>query len=138
MTNVTITGNLTREPELRFTPSGTAVANLGVAENHRRRNEAGKWVDGEPTYWRVAVWGEQAEHVAESLEQGHLVVVVGRTGTRVWTPTDGPKAGEEQRSLEVVADTVAPSLRWATAKVTKATRSASPSPDFAGDDEPPF
>lgn len=137
MSTITITGNLTRDPELRFTPSGKAVANLGVAENHRRRDDSGEWVDGETTYWRVSVWGDQAEHVAESLAQGHLVVVVGRTGTRVWTPTDGPKAGEEQRSLEVIADTVAPSLRWATAKLTKAARNGAESAPQDGE-EPPF
>lgn len=139
MSTITILGNLTREPELRFTPTkGTPVANLGVAENHRRRDESGEWVDADPTYWQVTVWGEQAEHVAESLAQGHHVVIVGRTGTRVWTPTEGARAGEEQRALEVVADHVAPSLRWATAAVTKAARPASPTPDFAGDEAPPF
>ena len=119
MPTLTILGNLVRDPELRFTSSGTAVANLTVAENHRHKNAAGDWEDTEPTYWPVTVWGAYAEHVVESLTAGARVVLVGRTGTHVWTPTEGERAGHEQRRLEVIADEVAPSLRWATAKVAK-------------------
>jgi single-strand DNA-binding protein len=83
----------------------------------------------------VTVWGDYAEHVAESLTAGARVVVAGRTGTRVWTPTEGERAGQEQRRLEVVADEVAPSLRWATAKVAKVERRDGDAPV---EDEPPF
>lgn len=136
MSTLTITGNIVRDPELRFTPTGKAVANLTVAENHRRRTADGQgWEDAETTFWPVAVWGDYAEHLAESLTAGARVVVVGRTRTQVWTPTEGERAGQEQRRLEVVADEVAPSLRWATAKVAKVERRAGDAPV---EDEPPF
>ena len=135
MSTLTILGNLVRDPELRFTPSGKAVANMTVAENHRRKTTAGDWEDTEPTYWPVTVWGEHAEHLTESLTAGARVVVIGRTGTHVWTPAEGERAGQEQRRVEVVAEEVAPSLRWATAKVTKVERRAGDAPV---EDEPPF
>jgi single-strand DNA-binding protein len=136
MPTITILGNLVRDPELRSTPSGKAVANMTVAENHRRRTADGQgWEDAEPTYWPVTVWGEQAEHLARSLTARARVVVVGRTGTHVWTPTEGERAGQEQRRVEVVAEEVAPSLRWATAKVAKVERRSG---DIPVEDEPPF
>lgn len=136
MSTLTITGNIVRDPELRFTPSGKAVANLTVAENHRRKNAAGDWEDTKPTYWPVTIWGDYAEHATESLTAGARVVVIGRTGTRVWTPTEGERAGQEQRRLEIIADEIAPSLRWATAKVSKVERPASG--DTPVEEEHPF
>ncbi|MCD2191014.1 single-stranded DNA-binding protein [Actinomycetospora soli] len=137
MSTITIVGNLVRDPELRFTPTtGKAVANLTVAENHRRRSTDGTgWEDLPTSYWPVTVWGDQAEHLVESLTAGTRVVVVGRTGTMVWTPTEGERAGTEQRRLEVVAEEVAPSLRWATAQVTKLGRREGDAP---ATEEPPF
>ena len=137
MSTITITGNLVRDPELRFTPAGQAVANLTVAENHRRKAASGDWEDAEPTYWPVTVWGDYAEHVAESLTAGHRVVVIGRSRTRCWTPDTGAHAGVEQRRLELVADEVTPSLRWATATVTKAA-ATSRAQEPPAEDEPPF
>jgi single-strand DNA-binding protein len=135
MSTIAIVGNIVRDPELRWTPAGRAVANLTVAENHRRRTADGQgWEDAEPTYWPVSVWGDQAEHVAESLTAGARVVLLGRTGTHTWTPTDGERAGQEQRRLEVVAEEIAPSLRWATAKVDKVARRD----DAPTEDQPPF
>lgn len=136
MSTITIVGNLVRDPELRFTPTtGKAVANLTVAENHRRRSADGGWEDLPTSYWPVTVWGEYAEHLAESLTAGTRVVVVGRTGTTVWTPTEGERAGVEQRRLEVVAEEVAPSLRWATTTVSKTGRRDGDAP---ATEEPPF
>jgi single-strand DNA-binding protein len=136
MTTLTILGNLVRDPELRYTAIGKAVANLTVAENHRRRTADGNgWQDTEPTYWPVTVWGAYAEHLAASLTAGARVVVVGRTGTRVWTPSEGERAGQEQRRLEVVADEVAPSLRWATATLAQVERRDGDAPVK---DEPPL
>ena len=135
MPTLTILGNLVRDPELRFTGSGTAVAHLTVAENHRRRTADGTgWQDAEPTYWPVTVWGDHAEHLAESLTAGARVVVLGRTSTRVWTPTDGERAEQQQRRLEVIADEIAPSLRWATATITKIERRDGDAP---AENEPP-
>jgi single-strand DNA-binding protein len=133
MPTLTILGNLVRDPELRYTPSGKAVANLTVAENHRRKTTSGDWEDAESTYWPVTVWGEHAEHLTESLTAGARVVVVGRTGTHVWTLTEGDRAGQEQRRVEVVAEEVAPSLRWATATIVKLERRAGDAP---AQDEP--
>ncbi|MDT7742110.1 MAG: single-strand DNA-binding protein [Actinomycetota bacterium] len=136
MTTVTISGNLVRDPELRFTGSGKAVANLTIAENHRPRTADGHgWEDTEPTYWPVTVWGDHAEHLAQSLTAGARVVVLGRTGTRVWTPTEGERAGQQQRRLEIVADEVAPSLRGATATLAKVGRRDGDAPI---EDEPSF
>ena len=137
MSTITIVVKLVRDPELRFTPTtGKAVANLTVAENHRRRTADGTgWEDLPTSYWPVTVWGEYAEHLAESLTAGTRVVVVGRTGTTVWTPSEGERAGTEQRRLEVVAEEVAPSLRWATAQVSKTIRRDGEAPAV---EEPPF
>jgi single-strand DNA-binding protein len=123
MSTLSITGNIVRDPELRFTPTGKAVANLTVAESRRRRTADGNgWEDAEPTFWPVAIWGDYAEHVAESLVAGARVVVVGRTRTQVWTQIERERAGQELRRLEVAAAEAAPSLRWATAKVVKVER----------------
>ena len=139
-TAVQFVGNLTGDPELRYTPSGTPVANFDVAVNNRRRNAAGEWEDGEATFYRVAVFREYGEHVAETLEKGHQVLVVGRLTPRTWEGQDGGK----RQSLDVIADEIGPTLRWTTAKLTKVARSegnggrqgAPSTKDF--NDEPPF
>lgn len=132
-TPIQITGNLTRDPDLHFLASGRPVARFDVAVNSRRRTEAGEWVDGGTTYYPCSAWGELAEHLVESLARGTRVVVLGRIGARSWTPTDGERAGETLTRLEVTADEVAASLRWATAAVTKAARSGR---DRTWDDAP--
>ncbi|WGW12721.1 single-stranded DNA-binding protein [Saxibacter everestensis] len=117
-TVVTIVGNLTGDPELRFTPSGSAVANFTVASTPRTfdkgRNE---WVDGETLFMRCSVWREAAENVAESLARGVRVVVQGRLKSRSFE-----KDGQKRTVIELDVDEVGPSLRYATAKVTKSAR----------------
>jgi single-strand DNA-binding protein len=128
--------NLTRDPELHFTPNGQAVASVGLAITPRRYDSAAqKYVDGQTTFLNGTVWGPQAEHVT-SLTKGARVVVLGRLVTRVYTPATGPNAGTEQRRLEVVIDEIGPSLRWAEATVTKVTTQRPDEPPYT--DEPPF
>ena len=105
-------GNLTGDPELRFTQNGTAVANFSLAVNQRVKAEDGTWRDGETSFFKVNVWRDQAENVAESLGKGHRAVVLGRLRTRTWETQEG----EKRTSTEIDADEVAPSLKWATAK----------------------
>jgi single-strand DNA-binding protein len=129
---VTLVGNLTDDPELRFTPQGTAVANFRLAVTARVR-DGDSWKDGETSFFRVNVWRQLAENAAESLTNGTRAIVVGRLRTRSWETPEGDK-----RSVtEIEADEVGPSLKWATAKVERASKGRS----AAGggfDDEPPF
>jgi single-strand DNA-binding protein len=106
---VTIEGRLGADPELRFTPSGKAVASLRVATNDRRRNQTTQeWEDTDTTWWGVSVWDQMAENCVESLVKGDLVLVHGRIRDREWQDRDGNKRTEK----EVIADAVAPSLRF--------------------------
>jgi len=116
-TTVTIVGNATKPPELKFTPSGVAVANFGVAVNNRRK-DGDRWVDGDPEFYDVVCWRELAENVAECIDKGTRLVVVGRLSQRSWEAGDGSKRSK----IEVVAEEVAPSLRWATASVVRNER----------------
>ena len=118
-TIITIVGNLTNDPELRFTPSGAAVANFTVASTPRSfdRN-SNEWKDGETLFMRCSVWREAAENVAESLTRGTAVIVSGRLQSRTFET----KEGEKRTVIELACDEVGPSLRRATAKVTKAQR----------------
>jgi single-strand DNA-binding protein len=111
---VTLVGNLTADPELRYTPSGLQVANLRLAVTPRIR-EGDQWKDGETTFHTVTVWRDQAEHAAETLTKGARVLVVGRPKQRTWTDQDGT----EHQVVEVDAEEVGPSLRWATATLTR-------------------
>jgi single-strand DNA-binding protein len=115
---VTIVGNLTREPELRFTGGGRGVATLGVAVN-RRYQVNGEWQD-QTSYFNVTVWGSLGENVAASLTKGARVIVSGRLEQREYTTREGDK----RTVVEIVADEVGPSLRWATAKVERTTGQA--------------
>jgi single-strand DNA-binding protein len=116
----TAAGNLTADPKLRFTGTGQPVAGLRVAVTPRRFDrDTDSYTDGTTTFVDGQVWGEQAEHLAESLHKGDRVLVIGRWVTRILTPTKGPNEGVEQRRLEVVVDEIGPSLAWATAVVTK-------------------
>jgi single-strand DNA-binding protein len=133
-TEIAFTGNLTADPELRFTPSGAAVANFSVVVNSRRFDKrTNEWTDTEPTFWRCTIWRQAAENVAESLKRGMRVTVLGRLESRSWEDRD---TGTKRTSLEVQVDELGVSLAFATAKVTKATRTSASAP--AGDDEPPF
>ena len=116
--HVTIIGNLTRDPELRFTPSGAAVANFGLAVNRRWRNQQTNEWEEQVSFIDVVCWRELAENVAESLTKGGRAIVTGRMDQRSWE-TDG---GEKRSKIEVVADEIGPSLRWATAQVTRNER----------------
>jgi len=121
---VTIVGNCTRDPELRFTPSGQAVANFGVAVNRRWQNRQTQEWEEATSFFDVSCWQQLAENVAESVQKGTRVVITGRLDQRSWETQDGDKRSK----VEIVADDVAPSLRWATADITKNERRG----DFAG------
>jgi single-strand DNA-binding protein len=110
----TLVGNLTADPELRFTPSGLQVANLRLAVTPRIR-EGDQWKDGETSFHTVTVWRDQATNAAETLHKGARVIVVGRPKQRTWTDADGT----EHQVTEVDAEEVGPSLRWATATLTR-------------------
>jgi single-strand DNA-binding protein len=116
---VTLVGNITDDPELRFTPGGAAVANFTVAVNRRYRNPEGQWEDKLDGFFRCNCWRDMAENVAESLQKGTRVVVVGRLQQRSWEDGEGNK----RSAFEVQVDEVGPSLRWASAQVTKSSRS---------------
>jgi single-strand DNA-binding protein len=114
---VTVVGNITADPELRFTQSGAAVANFTVVKNNRTK-QGDQWVDGEPDFYRVNVWRTLAENVSESLRKGDRVIVSGKLQSRSYETREG----EKRTSWEITADAVGPDLRWATAQVRKADR----------------
>jgi single-strand DNA-binding protein len=119
-TIITVVGNLTDDPELRFTPSGAAVSNFRVASTPRTFDrQSGEWRDGDPLFLSCSVWRQMAEHVAESLERGMRVVVTGRLKQRSYETREG----EKRTVVELDVDEVGPSLRYATAKVTRTQRS---------------
>jgi single-strand DNA-binding protein len=115
--SVTIVGNVTRDPELRFTPSGQANARLGVAVNRRWQDRnSGEWQEA-TSYFDVICWRDLAENVSDSIKKGTRVVVTGRLEQRSWE-----QDGNKRYVVEIIADEVAPSLRWATANVVKSER----------------
>lgn len=119
-TVITVVGNLTADPELRFTPSGAAVANFTVASTPRTFDKnTNEWKDGDALFLRCAVWREAAENVAESLHKGTAVIVQGRLKQRSFET----KEGEKRTVVELDVDEVGPTLKRASAKVTKAQRS---------------
>ena len=116
--SVTIVGNITRDPELRFTQNGTARVTFGVAVNRRWQNrQTSEWEEA-TSFFNVVGWRDLAENASESLAKGARIIVTGRLEQRSWE-TDG---GDKRSVVEVVADEIGPSLRWATAEVTKNTR----------------
>jgi len=152
---VTVVGNLTNDPELRFTPSGAAVASFTVASSSRVLDRTtNEWKDGETIFMRCSVWRQYAENVAESLTKGTRVIVQGRLKQRSYETREG----EKRQVMEVEVDDVGPALRYATAKVNRVQRQgggfdagqgasgAAPADDpwasspssGAGFDEPPF
>ncbi|MGL5858216.1 MAG: single-stranded DNA-binding protein [Angustibacter sp.] len=121
-TVITIVGNLTADPELRFTPSGAAVANFTIASTPRTFDrQANEWKDGETLFMRCSIWREAAENVAESLTRGTAVIAQGRLQSRSYETREG----EKRTVTEMQVDEIGPSLRRATAKVTKAQRGGS-------------
>ncbi|HTF48171.1 MAG TPA: single-stranded DNA-binding protein [Pseudonocardia sp.] len=158
-TVITVIGNLTADPELRFTPSGAAVANFTVASTPRSFDkQSGEWKDGEALFLRCNIWRQAAENVAETLTRGSRVIVSGRLKQRSYETREG----EKRTVVELEVEEVGPSLRYATAKVNKVSRgsggggfggggSGGPGDDpwgsapaagsggsGGGDDEPPF
>ncbi|GAA3243007.1 single-stranded DNA-binding protein [Dactylosporangium siamense] len=131
-TTITLVGNLTSDPELRFLPSGAAVTKFRVASTPRFLDKAsGEWKDGEPLFLSCSVWRQVAENVAESLQRGARVIVTGKLKARTFTD-----ASEQQRTVfELDVDEVGPSLRYATAKVQKLARSTGGADGAAGDDQ---
>lgn len=118
-TQLTIIGNLTADPELRFTASGAAVANFTVASTPRTFDKnSGEWKDGEALFMRCSIWRQPAENVAESLTRGSRVIVSGRLQQRSYET----KEGEKRTVYEVEVDDIGASLKHATVKVTKTTR----------------
>ncbi|HEX6683992.1 MAG TPA: single-stranded DNA-binding protein [Candidatus Limnocylindrales bacterium] len=119
-TVITVVGNLTDDPELRFTPSGAAVAKFRVASTPRTLDRtSGEWKDGEPLFLSCTVWRQAAENVAESLQRGARVIVSGRLKQRSYETREG----EKRTVIELEVDEIGPSLRYATAKVQKMSRS---------------
>ncbi|WP_431879005.1 single-stranded DNA-binding protein [Amycolatopsis sacchari] len=142
-TIITVVGNLTADPELRFTPSGAAVANFTVASTPRTFDrQTGEWKDGEALFLRCNLWRQPAENLAESLTRGARVIVQGRLRQRSYE-----KDGEKRTVIELEVDEIGPSLRYATAKVNKVTRNGAGSAGTDGNaaqgdaplpEEPPF
>jgi single-strand DNA-binding protein len=128
-TVITLVGNLVDDPELRFTPSGAAVAKFRIASTPRTFDrQTNEWKDGESLFLTCNVWRQPAENVAESLQRGMRVIVQGRLRQRSYET----KEGEKRTVFEVEVDEVGPSLRSATAKVTRAQRSGGPGGGFGG------
>jgi single-strand DNA-binding protein len=128
-TVITVIGNLTDDPELRFTPSGAAVANFTVASTPRSFNrQTNGWEDGETLFLRCSIWRQAAENVAESLTRGTRVVVQGRLKSRSYETREG----EKRTVMELEVDEIGPSLTWATAKVTRVSRQGGQSSGFGG------
>jgi single-strand DNA-binding protein len=140
--NVTIVGNLTNDPELRFTPSGAAVASFTVASTPRVLDKAtNEWKDGEALFMRCSVWRQYAENVAESLTKGSRVIVTGRLKQRSYETREG----EKRTVVEMDVDEVGPALKYATAKVNKVSRggggfgdSGGSSPASSGSSDDPW
>ena len=134
-TPITVVGNLTADPELRFTPSGAAVANFTVASTPRNFDrQTNEWKDGEAMFLNCSVWRQAAENAAESLQRGMRVVVSGRLKARSFETREG----EKRTVFEIDVDEVGPSLKYATAKVTKTSRSGSGGGQggYSGGDDP--
>lgn len=143
-TLITIVGNLVETPELRYTPSGAAVANFTVASTPRIFRE-GEWVDGESLFMRCNIWRQAAEHMTASLKRGDRVIVTGRLQQRSYETREG----EKRSTMEVLVDEIGASLRYTTVQIVKGKRgrrnegisgaSGSEEPaSSVGDDEPPF
>ena len=128
-TTITLIGNLTNDPELRFTPSGSAVANFTIASTPRTfDSKSNEWKDGETLFLRASVWREMAENVAESLTKGTRVIASGRLKSRSYET----KEGEKRTVIELEVDEIGPSLRYANAKVNRTQRQDNNGGGFGG------
>jgi single-strand DNA-binding protein len=135
---VQLVGNLVEDPELRFTPNGAAVANFRIAVTPRVK-DGDQWKDGETSFFRINAWRQLAENLAETLTKGARVIVIGRLKLRSWETPEGDK----RSVVEVEADEVGPSLKWATAKVERKGGAGNGSSTGAAkggqfNDDPPF
>lgn len=128
--NVTLIGNLVDDPELRFTPSGVAMAKIRMAVNRNWRGKDGEWQE-DTSFFGGTLWREQAESASESLQKGMRIIVTGRLEQRSWETPEGDK----RSVVEVAIDEIGPSLRWATASVTKTARQGGS--DFGGSTNAP-
>jgi len=134
---VQIIGNVTRDPELRFTTAGHAVCSFGIAWTPRKRTAEGKWEDGEASFFNCSAWRDLGENIAASINKGNRVIVTGSVRTREWEDRDGNK----RTSIEIDVDECSPSLRWATAQVDRTERGSAPAQrpaDPVYGDEAPF
>lgn len=130
---ITIVGTCTRDPELRYLANGTAVANLSVALNERYQDKQTKeWVEGDPSFFDVTCWAQLGENVSASVLKGQRVVVTGKMKQRKW---QDKTTGENRYGWNLIADEVAPSLRWARATVESTERTKTEYPTY-GDEEP--
>lgn len=126
--NITIIGNITRDPELRFTPSSQSVVTFGMAVNRRWQNRQSQEWEESTSFFDIVCWSSLADNVAESLSKGARVIVTGRLEQRTWETQDG----EKRSKVEVIADEIGPSLRWATARPQKVERRNAPAPGQPG------
>lgn len=140
---ITVVGNVTRDPELRYLQTGTALVNMGLAVN-RRYMKNGEWEE-DTSFFDIVAWRDLADNVAESVSKGDRIIVTGRLEQRSWETQDG----EKRSKVEIVADEIGPSLRWATARVEKirrdgpssgggASQATSPPESVYNDAEEPF
>ena len=128
-TVITVVGNLVDDPELRFTPSGAAVANFRIASTPRTFDrQSNEWKDGDALFLSCSIWRQAAENVAESLQKGMRVVVQGRLKSRQYETREG----EKRTVMEIDVDEVGPSLKYATAKVTRTTRQGGGEGGYSG------
>lgn len=126
---VTLTGNLTRDPELRFTTGGRGVASFGLAVN-RRWQKNGEWQE-EVSFFNIVCWGDMAENVATSLTKGSRAICAGRLVQRSWET----ETGDKRSVVELVCDEVGPSLRWATAQIERTERTQGTGTSYGSDDK---
>ena len=131
-THVTITGNLTDDPEVTFTPNGAAVTNFRLAVTARVKDGEG-WRDGDTSFYRITAWRQLAEHIGDSLANGDRVIVTGQLRMRAWETPEGDK----RQVVEVTAEEAGPSLKWATAKPERASKTSGKQ-DGQFNDDPPF
>jgi single-strand DNA-binding protein len=138
---VTLVGTITRDLELRHTPNGAAVVDIGIAQNKSVRQPDGTWTrDGDPMYFECTVWRDMAEHANATLGKGMRVIVTGKLDYQTWENNDG----EVRNKIKVLVDEIGPSLRWATANVERTSGGSSgdtapsPSTENLSDNEAPF
>jgi single-strand DNA-binding protein len=122
---LTTEGNLADDPQVRFTPTGSQITELTVLVNRRRQNDAGEWVDDEPTRHTCKAFRQLGENIADTLAKGDRVLVVGTVVTDTW---NDKHTGDKRTRQAVLVDAIGPSLRWATATITRAQRGTEPDP----------